>query len=99
MLHHANYEQLADTMRGGINLLQRLTTTNGAACAQLLGELIQSARETCEQLVTPELMQLADETVELSWERLHHGPWKNVPSCWREAYSVAGTVKADLLYR
>ncbi len=43
-------------------------------------------------------LSLAQVTLDYSWEQLHCGHWKDVKSCWRQAYALASLSKALNLY-
>ena len=41
--------------------------------------------------------QISQELLEIGWETLHHGHWKDVPVIWRELYSYASLLHAYYL--
>ncbi len=51
-------------------------------------EILQSAlAELREYHDTTKCSELCEELLQISWETLHHGHWKDVPLIWRDLYS------------
>jgi hypothetical protein len=62
---------------------------DGLLIAALLRELA-STNDPC-----PLEKRLID-AVERCWERLHIGPWQDVPPCWRRAYGVCAFLASQV---
>ena len=35
---------------------------------------------------------LAKESLEIAWDHLHIGPWRDIPHVWRRAYGLSGLI-------
>ncbi|GAQ89752.1 hypothetical protein KFL_005580040 [Klebsormidium nitens] len=78
-----------------LELCADLITVGGSTCATVLES---AASYLAWDLLDQAAMQ-ADVVLDISWEKLHTGPWKDVNVAWRNAYSLAAilTVRSQKL--